>query len=64
MLVALALASLLHQVDEVAQRVLDGLEDLALGAGLVAGRVDAVVVDVQDPVVLEELTPLLGGSAP
>ena len=62
MLVALALASLLHQVDNVAQRVLGGLEDLALGARLVAGGVDPVVVDVQDPVVLEELAPLVGAQ--
>ena len=60
MLVALALASLLHQVDQLAQRVLDGLEDLAFGAGLVPGGVDPVVVDVQDPVGLVQLAPLLG----
>ena len=53
---------LLHQVDDVAQRVLDGLEDLSLGARLVAGGVDAVVVDVQDPVGLEELATLLGAE--
>ena len=64
MLVALAFASLLHQVDQLAQRVLGGLEDLALGARLVAGRVDAVVVDVQDLVALEELAPLVAGSGP
>ena len=55
---------LLHEVDQLAQGVLDGLEDLPLGARLVAGRVDAVVVDVQDPVALVELAPLVGGSAP
>ena len=51
---------LLHEVDDVAQRVLDGLEDLPFGAGLVAGGVDPVVVDVQDPIGLVELPPLVG----
>ena len=51
---------LLHQVDDVAQRVLDGLEDLPFGAGLVPGGVDPVVVDVQHPVGLVELSPLVG----
>ncbi len=55
------IGQLLHQVDDVAQRVLHGLEDLALGAGLVPGGVDPVVVDVQDPVGLVELAPLVGG---
>ena len=53
---------LLHQVDQLAQRLLGGLEDAALGALLVAGRVDDVVVDVQDAVVLEELATLLGAE--
>ena len=53
---------LLHQVDDVAQRVLDGLEHLPLGAGLVPCGVDPVVVDVQDPVVLEQFAPLFGAQ--
>lgn len=41
---------LLHEIDDVAQGVLDGLEDLALSARLVSGGVNAIVVDVQDPI--------------
>ena len=51
---------LLHEVDDVAQRVFDGFEDLPFGAGLVAGGVDPVVVDVQDSIGLVELSPLVG----
>ena len=51
---------LLHEVDDVAQRVFDGFEYLPFGARLVTGGVDPVVIDVQDSVGLEELSPLVG----
>ena len=53
---------LLHQVDKVAECILHGLEYLPLGSRLVACSVDSVVVEVQHPVVLEELAPFLGAE--
>ena len=60
MLVALALASFFTRSTKSRSVSLDGLEDLPLGAGLVPGGVDPVVVDVQDPVGLVELATLVG----
>src|ERR1700733_2172901 len=48
-----------NQVDQLAQRVLDRLEYLALGPRLVPGRVDAVVVDVQHLILLVQLPQLV-----
>ena len=62
MLVALAFASFFTRSTISRSVVLGRLEDLALGARLVAGGVDPVVVDVQDPVGLEELAPLVGAQ--
>ena len=55
---------LLDQVDEVTKCVICCFEDLTLGAHLVAGRVNSVVVDVQHLAVLEQFSSLVGAKSP
>ena len=55
---------LLDQINQLGKCELGGFEDPALGAGLVANRVDDVVEDVQNSVALEHLPPLVCGQGP